>query len=87
MVCIRDQRRGLCVELETRRGGADRSVGRSRDRAGMLIQVGYELSLNCSQETPMIFMLNIHSSRASDVVTPDLQQVWTDEIMESVRSV
>jgi len=53
----------------------------------MLIQVGYELSLNCSQETPMIFMLNIHSSRASDVVTPDLQQVWTDEIMESVRSV
>jgi transglutaminase-like putative cysteine protease len=38
----------------------------------MLIQVGYELAFNCSQETPMILMLNIHYSRASDVVTHDL---------------
>ncbi len=37
----------------------------------MLIQVGYELVFNCPQETPMILMLNIHYSRASDIVTPD----------------
>src|SRR5271154_5563655 len=38
----------------------------------MLIQVGYELIFNCPQETPMILMLNVHYSRASDIVTPDL---------------
>ena len=37
----------------------------------MLIQVGYELVFNCPQETPMILMLNIHYSRASDIVSPD----------------
>ena len=37
----------------------------------MLIQVGYELVFNCPQETPMILMLNVHYSRASDIVTPD----------------
>jgi transglutaminase-like putative cysteine protease len=38
----------------------------------MLIQVGYEIVFNCSQETPMILMVNIHYSRASDIVRPDL---------------
>ena len=38
----------------------------------MLIQVGYELVFNCAQEVPMILMVNIHYSRASDIVTPDL---------------
>jgi transglutaminase-like putative cysteine protease len=38
----------------------------------MLIQVGYELIFNCLQDTPMILMVNIHYSRASDIVTPDL---------------
>jgi transglutaminase-like putative cysteine protease len=38
----------------------------------MLIRVGYELVFNCPQETPMILMLNIHYSRASDIVQPDL---------------
>ncbi len=38
----------------------------------MLIQVGYELVFNCLQETPMILMLNVHYSRASDTVRPDL---------------
>jgi len=37
----------------------------------MLIQVGYELVFYCPQETPMILMLNIHYSRASDIVSPD----------------
>ena len=35
------------------------------------IRVGYELVYNCHQATPMILALNIHYSRASDLVTPD----------------
>ena len=38
----------------------------------MLIQVGYELSFYCPQETPMILMVNVHYSRASDIVIPDI---------------
>jgi transglutaminase-like putative cysteine protease len=38
----------------------------------MLIQVGYEMVFNCPQPTPMILMVNVHYSRASDIVTPDL---------------
>jgi transglutaminase-like putative cysteine protease len=37
----------------------------------MQIRVGYELTYTCPQETPMIFLLNIHSSRASDILVPD----------------
>ncbi len=38
----------------------------------MLIQVGYEFVFNCLQSTPMILVVNIHHSRAADIVTPDL---------------
>ncbi|MDP9034694.1 MAG: transglutaminase family protein [Myxococcota bacterium] len=37
----------------------------------MQIRVGYELKYSCPQATPMILTLNIHSSRASDIVVPD----------------
>ncbi len=37
----------------------------------MQIRVGYELTYNCPQETPMILTVNVHYSRASDIVTPD----------------
>ena len=37
----------------------------------MMIQVGYELVFNCPQRTPMILMVNVHYSRASDIVRPD----------------
>ena len=37
----------------------------------MRIRVGYELTYDCPQETPMILTLNVHYSRASDVVIPD----------------
>jgi transglutaminase-like putative cysteine protease len=37
----------------------------------MRIRVGYELIYNCTQPTPMILTVNIHYSRASDVVIPD----------------
>jgi len=35
------------------------------------IKVGYELIYDCPQPTPMLLMLNIHYSRASDIVVPD----------------
>ncbi len=37
----------------------------------MDIRVGYELIYDCPQPTPMILTLNIHYSRASDIVAPD----------------
>jgi transglutaminase-like putative cysteine protease len=37
----------------------------------MQIRVGYEIIYDCSQDTPMIFMLHVHYSRASDLVVPD----------------
>ncbi len=38
----------------------------------MLIQVGYELVFYCPQETPMILMVNVHYSRAADIISPDI---------------
>ncbi len=37
----------------------------------MHIRVGYELIFNCPQRVPMILIVNIHYSRASDMVMPD----------------
>ena len=37
----------------------------------MQIRVGYELIYDCPQLTPMVLMLNIHYTRASDLVVPD----------------
>lgn len=35
------------------------------------LRVGYELTYECPQPTPMILSLHIHSSRVSDIVVPD----------------
>jgi transglutaminase-like putative cysteine protease len=37
----------------------------------MQIQVGYDLVYECPQPTPMILTLNVHYSRASDIIFPD----------------
>jgi transglutaminase-like putative cysteine protease len=37
----------------------------------MQIRAGFELLYECPQRTPMILMLNIHYTRASDLVVPD----------------
>ena len=37
----------------------------------MLLRVGYDITYSCPQPTPMVLMLNVHYSRASDVVVPD----------------
>ena len=37
----------------------------------MRLRVGYDVIFNCPRGAPMILMLNIHYSRASDIVIPD----------------
>jgi transglutaminase-like putative cysteine protease len=37
----------------------------------MQIRVGFEMAYQCPRDTPMILQLNIHYSRASDLVRPD----------------
>ena len=37
----------------------------------MQLRVGYELTYECPQPTPMILSLHIHSSRVSDIIVPD----------------
>ena len=39
--------------------------------APIQIRAGYELIYNCPQPTPMALMLNIHHTRAGDLVVPD----------------
>jgi transglutaminase-like putative cysteine protease len=42
-----------------------------RKKQMMQIRVGYELTYDCPQPTPMILMLHIHFTRVSDIVVPD----------------
>ena len=37
----------------------------------MQIRVGFEMAYRCPQPTPMLLVLNVHYSRASDLVQPD----------------
>jgi transglutaminase-like putative cysteine protease len=37
----------------------------------MQIRVGYEITYECPKPTPMLLTLNIHYTRASDIVVPD----------------
>ena len=37
----------------------------------MKIHVGFDLTYQSAHATPMVFMLNVHPSRAPDLVTPD----------------
>ena len=37
----------------------------------MQIRIGYELIYDCPQPTPMILTLNVHYTRASDLIVPD----------------
>src|SRR5579864_9181527 len=37
----------------------------------MQLRIGYELIYNFPQPTPIILVVNIHDSRASDIVVPD----------------
>jgi transglutaminase-like putative cysteine protease len=40
--------------------------------SAMHIRIGFEMAYACPQPTPMIVTLNVHPSRAADLVSPDL---------------
>jgi transglutaminase-like putative cysteine protease len=42
----------------------------------MKLRVGYELVYQCPQWTPMLLMLNIHSSRAQSLIVPDVINIY-----------
>jgi transglutaminase-like putative cysteine protease len=49
----------------------DHSFAPCRRDPDVQIKLGYELKYLCQQPTPMMLMLSIHDSRASDIVVPD----------------
>lgn len=51
----------------------------------MKIRVGYELTYSMPQPTPMILTLNVHYSRASDLLQPDLIRLNPSVPSESYR--
>lgn len=42
----------------------------------MKIRIGFDLTYDCVEETPMILMLNVHPSRARDLLVPDTLRVF-----------
>ena len=40
----------------------------------MRIRAGYEITYECPQPTPMLLLLNVHSSRVQDLETPDVMR-------------
>ena len=38
----------------------------------MILRVGYEFVYDCERPTPMLFVLNVHSERAPDIINPDI---------------
>lgn len=53
----------------------------------MRIQVGYELVYELPQATPMILMLNVHFSRASDILMPDWMRINPSVQIEGYRDI
>lgn len=51
----------------------------------MLIRVGYELTYSMPQPTPMILLLNVHYSRASDLLHPDVLRFTPSVAAQSYR--
>ena len=69
----------LAAEMEAARlawqasGRPEPIVAASPEHAGpsITLRVGYDFRYQCDQPTPMLFVLNIHSERAPDLIQPD----------------
>ena len=53
----------------------------------MHIQVGYELIYDCPAPTPMALMLNVHHTRASDIIVADRMTAQPEVPMTTYRDV
>jgi len=49
----------------------------------MIIRAGFAISFQCSAPTPILLQLNVHPSRESDLMTPDLVRAMPDMPMET----
>jgi len=49
-----------------------RDASLETDKRTIQIRVGFEMIYDCSQPTPMVLTLNVHPTRACDIVVPDL---------------
>src|SRR5205823_4673269 len=57
------------------RVGGLRRLPWQEPRSSMKIRVGFEITYDFAARTPMMLMLNVHPSRAADVITPDQLRV------------
>ena len=51
----------------------------------MKLRIGYEFVHHCIQPTPMILMLNVHYSRASDLMRPDFMLISPNSRISGYR--
>ncbi|PKN83039.1 MAG: transglutaminase [Chloroflexi bacterium HGW-Chloroflexi-9] len=51
----------------------------------MFLKVGYDFTYECPARTPMVLLLNIHHSRASDIIVPDHLTVSPSVPVETYR--
>ena len=51
----------------------------------VLLKVGYDFTYECPARTPMVLLLNIHHSRASDIIVPDHLTVTPSVPVETYR--
>ncbi|MDO9445497.1 MAG: transglutaminase family protein, partial [Dehalococcoidia bacterium] len=51
----------------------------------MFLRVGYDFTYECPARTPMVLLLNIHHSRASDIIVPDHLTVSPSVPVETYR--
>jgi hypothetical protein len=52
-----------------------RSTGSLLEDEQMKLHVGFDMTFECAEPTPMIFMVNVHPSRTPDLLTPDRLRV------------
>src|SRR5688572_329023 len=48
-----------------------RKAPRLRSVRSVKIRIGYEITYDCPQPTPMLLVLRVHPSRHADLLTPD----------------
>src|ERR1700759_4383512 len=57
------------------RAAAVAAAGRFSKDEHMQLHIGFDMTFECAEPTPMIFMVNVHPSRTADLVTPDRLRV------------
>lgn len=51
----------------------------------MLIRYGYEITLSCTQPTPLVCLLSVHDDRAADIRSPETTFTMPDVLVSTYR--